>query len=126
MQQEKFNNWSESLGFVQFMKNRALHPGIKRSFYTAIFGQPARIGLTSSILARDVIQNINTEEDLEKILEENTSVQQQINAEANSSENVTLDESSSENNILNQNLTHNNLFDRKYFTDESFAGGYFI
>ena len=59
-------HWVEGLRFVQFMKNRAYHQGIKRSPYEAMFGMPAKVGLKSSILPDDV--EINTEEELEELL----------------------------------------------------------
>ncbi|XP_023310789.1 uncharacterized protein LOC111691755 [Anoplophora glabripennis] len=33
-------HWSEGLRFVQLMKNRAFHSGIKRTPYEALFGLP--------------------------------------------------------------------------------------
>lgn len=68
MQHNQTSNWSRGLGYVQFMKNRALHAGIKRSPYEAMFGQPAKVGLTSSSLPHEVLSSINSEEDLENIL----------------------------------------------------------
>lgn len=68
MQHNQTSNWSRGLGYVQFMKNRTLHAGIKRSPYEAMFGQPAKVGLTSSCLPHEVLSSINSEEDLENIL----------------------------------------------------------
>ena len=53
---------------MQFMKNGTLHAGIKRTPYKIMFGQPAKVGLTSSSLPRDVVEKINIEEDLESML----------------------------------------------------------
>lgn len=51
-------------------KNRALHHGIKRSPYEAMFGEKARSGLSSSFLPEDVVRSLETEEDLERALNE--------------------------------------------------------
>ncbi|GFQ72252.1 KRAB-A domain-containing protein 2 [Trichonephila clavata] len=68
MQDNKSNHWSEGLRFIQFMKNRAYHSGIKRILYEALFGCKPKVGLTT-FLPEDVLKDINTEEQLEKIIE---------------------------------------------------------
>ena len=50
------------------MKNRAYHHGIKCSPYEAMFGQPMKCGLKTSNLPDDVINDISTEEELEKLI----------------------------------------------------------
>lgn len=60
--------WSEGLRFIQFMKNRALHSGIKMSPYKAMFGIEPRVGLRTSTLSEEVISNMRTEEDLEEVI----------------------------------------------------------
>ncbi|XP_029342042.1 KRAB-A domain-containing protein 2-like [Acyrthosiphon pisum] len=61
--------WSEGLRFVQLMKNRAFHSGIKRSPYQAMFGSDIKIGLSTYILPPETINNISSEEDLENVLQ---------------------------------------------------------
>ena len=56
----------EGLRFVQFMKNRAYHQGIKQSLYEAMFGMPAKVCLKTSFFPDDV--EINSEEELEELL----------------------------------------------------------
>ncbi|CAG9577527.1 unnamed protein product [Danaus chrysippus] len=68
MQDNNTTNWSNGIRFVQFMKNRALHSGIKQSPYKAMFGIEPRIGLMTSTLPRDVIEDIRDEDDLENAL----------------------------------------------------------
>jgi hypothetical protein len=68
MQDEKTDRWSEGLRFVQLMKNRALHSGIKRTPYEALFGCKVKVGLTTSSLPRDILDSINSEEDLERVV----------------------------------------------------------
>ncbi|XP_043491623.1 KRAB-A domain-containing protein 2-like [Polistes fuscatus] len=53
MQDNNSSHWSEGLRFVQFMKNSTYHFGIKKTPYEALFG----------------CEYINTEEELEKIIE---------------------------------------------------------
>lgn len=50
------------------MKNTALHSGIKRSPYEAIFGSPAKIGLKSINLPDEVYRNLQDEDDLSNAL----------------------------------------------------------
>ncbi|CAI6358245.1 unnamed protein product [Macrosiphum euphorbiae] len=65
LQDNKTKKWSEGLKFVQLMKNRSLHHGIKCSPYEAMFGCSAKIGLKSSVLPISIINKLKTEEDLE-------------------------------------------------------------
>jgi hypothetical protein len=69
--------WSEGLRFVQFMKNRSYHSGIRRSPYEAVFGQPVKLGLKTSKIPEDILPNLRTEEDLESALKssDNTNVE---------------------------------------------------
>lgn len=60
--------WAEGLPYVQFMKNRAFHSGIKQSPYKAMFGIEPRVGLTTSSLPIDVISSLEKEEDLEEVI----------------------------------------------------------
>lgn len=63
------------------MKNRAYDSAIKRSPYEAMFGCPANVGLSSSIIPQSVFHSINTEEDLEKLedLQEIVIMESQLN-----------------------------------------------
>ncbi|KAL4131012.1 hypothetical protein QTP88_008372 [Uroleucon formosanum] len=64
MQDDKNRHWREGLRFIQLMKNRAYHSGIKMSPYEALFGCKIKIGLNTSNLPYDVIkqsQNIENE-----------------------------------------------------------------
>ena len=58
MSDNQSNDWETGIKFVQFMKNRAYHDGIKRSPYEALFGCKARVGLVSTSLPIDIIQNL--------------------------------------------------------------------
>ncbi|KAF0766708.1 KRAB-A domain-containing protein 2-like [Aphis craccivora] len=49
--------WKEGLKFVQFMKTRGFHQGIKCSPYEVMFGMPAKIGIRSTILTVNIICN---------------------------------------------------------------------
>lgn len=69
MQTNNSKSWSEGLRFVQLMKNRAFHSGIKRSPYQAMFGSDIKIRLSTSILPPETINNISSEEDLENVLQ---------------------------------------------------------
>ncbi|CAC5393701.1 unnamed protein product [Mytilus coruscus] len=62
--------WSEGLRFVQFQKNRSYHRAIDQSPYHTLFGSDPKIGLSSSSLPKELLPNLETEEDLEKVFKE--------------------------------------------------------
>ena len=62
------DNADWTVQFVQFRKNSSSNAEIKQSPYATLFGIEARIGLTSSSLPHDVIQKLQTEDDLLAIL----------------------------------------------------------
>lgn len=64
MEDNKTTRWSRGLKFVQFMKNRSLHSGIKRSPCEAMFGVPARLGLASTTLPASMYEDVTSEEEL--------------------------------------------------------------
>ncbi|XP_022910048.2 KRAB-A domain-containing protein 2-like [Onthophagus taurus] len=70
MQNNKTTNWSNGLRFVQFMKNRAFHSGIKQSPYRAIFGSEPKVGLMTSNLPLEVISKLEDEEQLQVAITE--------------------------------------------------------
>ena len=63
--------WSEGLRFIQFQKNRSYHHVIGQSPYKAQFGSDPKVGLSSSSVPRDLLPDIQTEEDLQAIFEAN-------------------------------------------------------
>ncbi|XP_050293792.1 KRAB-A domain-containing protein 2-like [Anthonomus grandis grandis] len=70
MDDENCTRWSEGLRFVQLMKNRAYHDGIKQAPYAAIFGHDIKVGLSTSAFPKEAIENLRTEEELEKVVRE--------------------------------------------------------
>ena len=60
----KTQDWTVRIKFVQFQKNSAFHSGIKYSPYSAMFGCEARVGLTSLSLPLEVINTLESEDDL--------------------------------------------------------------
>ncbi|KAL4153512.1 hypothetical protein QTP88_001345 [Uroleucon formosanum] len=85
LQDNKTKKWSEGIKFIQFMKNRAYHHGIKSSPYEAMFGSMAKIGLNNCILPMHVVAKLKTEEDLEKAL---NTIEKEENKEKNSDNEV--------------------------------------
>ncbi|XP_069615885.1 KRAB-A domain-containing protein 2-like [Ranitomeya imitator] len=67
METNKSPKWSECLHFVQTMKNRAYHEGIKCSPFEAMFEVPMQMGVATSKIPSDGITNLSSEEDLEKM-----------------------------------------------------------
>ncbi|XP_050307832.1 KRAB-A domain-containing protein 2-like [Anthonomus grandis grandis] len=70
MDDENCTRWSEGLRFVQLMKNRAYHDGIKQAPYAAMFGHDIKVGLSTSAFPKEAIENLRTEEELEKVVRE--------------------------------------------------------
>lgn len=71
MKDSQSTRWSLGIKFVQFSKNRALHAGIKRSPYKAMFGCDPRNGLESVKLPSNVFlqhPEIIEEVEFERIL----------------------------------------------------------
>ena len=60
--------WSIGLPFVQLQKNNSLHRTIKMSPYEALFGASMKIGLASSSLPSELIENISSENELSALL----------------------------------------------------------
>ncbi|XP_070180030.1 melanoma-associated antigen E1-like [Littorina saxatilis] len=61
-------NWTVGLKFVQFQKNNSYHSGIKQTPFAALFGADAKIGLTSSSIPNEVLQRLQSEDDLQAAL----------------------------------------------------------
>ena len=57
-------HWSDGLQFIQVMRNRAYHEGIKCSPYEAMFSQPMKVGFKTSGFPDDTIDDIFAEEEL--------------------------------------------------------------
>jgi len=72
MSENNTADWTVGVKFVQFRKNSSFNAGIKQSPYATLLGIEARIGLTSSSLPHDVIQKLQTEDDLLAILSSNS------------------------------------------------------
>ena len=58
-------DWSVGIKFVQFKKNTSLHAGIQRSPYSALFGNDARCGLSTSSLPVEILDRLLTENDVD-------------------------------------------------------------
>ncbi|GFO32688.1 integrase core domain protein [Plakobranchus ocellatus] len=68
---------AEGLRFVQLVKNRAVHSGIERTPYEALFVCKAKVGLTTSSLPEDVLQDVKTDEEFGKTIESIRTAQEQ-------------------------------------------------
>nr|XP_022900156.1 SCAN domain-containing protein 3-like [Onthophagus taurus] len=71
MQDSDSNRWSDGLRFVQLMKNKAFHSGIKRTPYEALFGSKVKVGIS---LPLDDTHNLESEEDLENMIKSSPSI----------------------------------------------------
>ena len=68
LQSNLITHWCDGLRFVQLMKNRAYHKGIKCSSYEAMLVQPMKVGLKTSNLPDDAIEDIFSKEEFEKVV----------------------------------------------------------
>ena len=58
-------HWSEELRFVQFKKKtRSYHRTIDQSPYSVLFGSDPKVGLSSSAIPKEILDTLETEEDL--------------------------------------------------------------
>ena len=63
MSDNKTQDWTVGLKFVQHQKNCAHHAGINRTPYKAMFGEDPKFGLTSSSLPPEVLERLQSEDD---------------------------------------------------------------
>ena len=61
-------SWSVGLNFVQMFKNNSHHSTTKMTPYQALFGAPLKIGSKTSPLPQDMLERLETESDLNKLL----------------------------------------------------------
>ena len=71
-QENKNSHWSEGLRFVQFQKNRSYHRTIEQSPYKALFGSDPKVGLSSSAIPKELLDTLETEEDLNSVVVANS------------------------------------------------------
>ena len=63
--------WSEGLRFIQFQKNRTYHREIGKYPYKTLFVSDPKVRFSSSSVHRDLLLDMQTEEDLQAIFEVN-------------------------------------------------------
>ncbi|XP_063884390.1 KRAB-A domain-containing protein 2-like [Scylla paramamosain] len=92
MKDNNSTQWSQGLRFVQWKKNTRFHSGIGRTPYEAMYGQKARLGVDANSVPEEVLDDMQTEEQLAEALgvvnevtdteEEETGVEKQEEASA--------------------------------------------
>jgi len=80
---------------------------LKKNPYEAMFGCPAKVGLSSSIIPQNVLHSINTEEDLEKL--EDSQETMIMESQLNLTQDILLSPASTESPIEIQECIDNNL-----------------
>ena len=68
LRDNKPKTWSKALPFVQFQKNSSYHSGIGRPPYEAMFGNPPMCGLKRLNIPEELLQELESEEQLEALL----------------------------------------------------------
>ncbi len=63
-------NWSWGIQFIAHKKNNRYHEGIKQIPYVFRYGQPCRVGLSRMNLPTVLLGSVQTEEDLDRVLNE--------------------------------------------------------
>lgn len=69
MEEKNVTKWSEVLPFVQFTINSCYHQDIEQTPHEALFGKIAKKGLSTSSLPHERVEEIETEEQLEQIIQ---------------------------------------------------------
>lgn len=87
------------------MKNRGYHAGIRQSPYKAMFGIEPRIGLSSTKMPADLLQNLTTEEDLEHLLD-SQEIQNQNDLHINSQDQTVIEKDKSHEQELDEQEIH--------------------
>ena len=70
MRERNSINWASLLQYVQFQINRQMHEGIGCSRYKTMFGREAPLGLGMEDLPHEIIDGLETEDDLHQLQEE--------------------------------------------------------
>ena len=70
MRDNRTTKWASGLKFVQWSKNNRHHSGIKSTPYSALFSHEPQLGLSTSTIPKELIDRIETEEDLEALINE--------------------------------------------------------
>ena len=58
------SHWSEGLRIVQLQKNRSHYRTIDQSPYSALLGSDPNVGLFSSAIPKEILDTLESEEDL--------------------------------------------------------------
>ena len=69
MSDNNTQDWTVGLKFVQQQKNCAHHAGINLTPYKAMFGEDPKVGLTSSSLPPELLETLQSEDDLLALLQ---------------------------------------------------------
>ena len=72
MSDNNTQDWTVGLKFVQQQKNCAHHVGINLTPYKAMFGEEPKVGLTSSSLPPEILERLQSEDDLRMLNQSQT------------------------------------------------------
>lgn len=86
LRENNTTKWSQGLRFVQLMKNKAYHSGIKATPYEAMFGTAIKMRLDFTSIAQSILslKTVHTEEQLKELLVSISTVQEKIEWENDS------------------------------------------
>lgn len=126
MRDNNSTNWRTGLKFVQFMKNRAHHSGIRKTSYATMFGVEPRVGLASTNLPKEAFSNVYDKDDLLRIFRDvgqvNTPDNQYSNKTHQNKElvNTEISNINIENNaVVNNNIVHNDFINNSIVLSET-------
>lgn len=71
MNENNTTNWSVGVYIVQQQKNNSFHRTIKRTPFKALYGHDQRVGMHTDNIPLNLLDNIQTEEELSQVLEGN-------------------------------------------------------
>lgn len=67
MRENKSTNLALGMKFVQLQKNTSYHSTIGCTPYFATFGREIQVGLESSLIPKEILDQLNTEEELQQV-----------------------------------------------------------
>ncbi len=89
MEDENSKNWSWGIKFIAHKKNNRYHEGIKQIPYVLRYGQPCRVGLSRMNLPPALVNQLQSEEQLEEVMAQATIITAPHVAAARSAEAAT-------------------------------------
>jgi hypothetical protein len=110
IRENQCKKWSNGLRFVQFQKNSCHHRVLQHSPYSVLFGQEPKVGLASTSLPASIYNDLATEEELRRELEQ-PATDQNTNDQDTNVEQTHEDETNNANREMNDEPVDDDLIE---------------